>query len=277
METIEYQRMREAEEYHWWYAGLHDLALRWIRREAARVPHPLDILDAGCGTGRLCQLMQPFGPVTGCDLHPLAVAATASRGIPRVLQRNLVTDELGVEAYDLITCMDVLYHRAVVDAATTLLNLQRALKGGGLLMVHVAAFECLRGAHDESVHTRRRYRRQELARLLRATGMEIEFISYRLPLGFVPALCRRRLSRQRSTPGAASPSEFSRWSSGGSSPWLTRLIRLENRWLLAGGRIPFGTSLFAVGRKRVSSNLPVGRLQPDARPGPPTPGRTLAV
>jgi SAM-dependent methyltransferase len=249
METPEYQRMREAEEQHWWYAGLHDLVIRWTQREAARLPHPLDILDAGCGTGRLAQLLQPFGNVAACDRHPLALAATTRRGVQRVFPCDLMTAALEAETYDVITCMDVLYHRAVTATSTVLQNLQRALKPGGLLLVQVPAFECLRGAHDVAVHTRRRFRRRELAHLLHSAGLQLEFSSYRLPLCFVPALLWRQASRHRL---AREPdgSDIARPCPAGLNHWLLRLLQRENRLLLAGWRLPFGTSLFASARKR---------------------------
>ena len=251
MESIEYQRMCEAEDRHWWYVGLHDLVLRRIRSEAARCRHSLNILDAGCGTGRLCQLMQPFGSVTGCDMHPLAITATANRGVRSVFPCDLVSGELAVEEYDLITCMDVLYHRMVTDDVAALRNLRRALRPGGLLLVNVAAFECLRGAHDVAVHTRRRYRHGELVRLLEAAGLEIESISYRLPLFMVPALLWRRAS-QRCMRQDADHSDMIWECSAGVNCTLASLIRMENRLLLNGWRMPFGTSLFASARRRAS-------------------------
>jgi SAM-dependent methyltransferase len=248
MENIEYLRMHAAEEQHWWYAGLHDLMIRWIRREASG-RSPLDILDAGCGTGRLCQLMQPFGAVTGCDRHPRAIAATTNRGIAHVQQCDLVTDSLGMEKYDLIICADVLYHRAVTDVPAVLQNLRQALRYGGLLLVHVAAFEFLRGAHDVAVHTCRRYRRPELARRLQAAGFSIEFISYRLPLCIMPVLLWRCISRHRPTHGE-SHSDLAWKCSPGMNRWIKRLIQIENQLLLAGWRMPFGSSLFACARKK---------------------------
>lgn len=251
MESIEYQRMREAEDRHWWYVGLHDLVLGRIRREAGRCRRSLNILDAGCGTGRLCQLMQPFGSVTGCDAHPLAITATVNRGVRNVFPCDLVSGELAVEEYDLITCMDVLYHRRVTDDAAVLRNLRRALRPGGLLLVNVAAFECLRGAHDVAVHTQRRYRHRELVRLLETAGLEIESISYRLPLFMVPALLWRHASRCCMRQDA-DHSDMIRECPGGVNCTLASLIRMENRLLLAGWQMPFGTSLFASARRRVS-------------------------
>lgn len=249
MEPGEYYRMRTAEEQHWWYNGLHDLILRRLRRELLRQQRPLQILDAGCGTGRLCQLMQPFGNVTGWDLHPLAVAATAGRGLTQVFQGDLLAAPLGVSAFDVITCVDVLYHRAVTDDTIVLQNLYRALRPGGLLVVNVAAFEFLRGTHDVAVHTRRRYRRPALIRLLQATGWQLEFSSYRLPFCLIPVLLARMRSHQFSTQGQA----VSDIAYAVPASWhrvLTNLVRMENSLLLAGWRMPFGTSVFATARKR---------------------------
>lgn len=253
MEPDEYQRMRAAEEWHWWYAGLHDLALRLVRREAARAAHPPAILDAGCGTGRLAALLQPFGPVTACDLHPLAIAATAERGLPRVLRRDVVTDDLGSSAYDVIVCFDVLYHSAVRDDSAALRNVQRALKPGGLFLVQVPAFACLHGAHDVAVHTRHRYRRNELARVLTAAGFAIEFATYRLPLCFLPVLLWRQLSRRRPAAGAQADTALS--CPPLLNHWLAAGVRLENRLLLSGWRFPCGLSVFVSARKKAHTGF----------------------
>lgn len=236
--------MVTTEDWHWWYAGLHDLVLRVVRCEVGRAGHSLNILDAGCGTGRLCQLMQPLGAVSGCDMHPLALEATAQRGIRAVWRCDLARDDMGAGTHDIITCMDVLYHRAVVNENLALQKLHHALKRGGLLILQTAAFECLRGAHDKAVHTRRRYRCREIVRLLTDTGFTIEFATYRLPVCFVPMLLWRRFSRlltRRPDMAFAIPP----WVNG----LLTTLVKMENHLICAGVRFPLGTSVFAVARK----------------------------
>lgn len=251
MEPDEYHAMRAAEDGHWWYVGLHDLVIHAVRCEARKQGRPLDILDAGCGTGRLCELMQPFGAVIGCDMHPLALKEAARRGLDRVVRCDLAADDVGIETYDVITFMDVLYHRAVADENAVLQNLHRGLREGGLLVAQVAAFESLRGAHDAAVHTRRRYRRGEVVCLLEAAGFTVEFATYRLLPWFLPALvwrCFTRLCPPRTSDGkplsdVASP----------VSPWLNQLLAAcviaENRLLCAGVRLPLGTSVFVLARK----------------------------
>lgn len=251
MEANEYHAMFAAEDHHWWYVGLHDLVIHSVRGESAWLKRPLDILDAGCGTGRLCQLMQPFGPVTGCDMHPLALEATSKRGIARVLQCDLTTDDLKTEAYDLITCMDVLYHRGVTDEVAVLQKLRRSLKKGGLLVVQTAAFESLRGSHDLAVHTRRRYRRSEVVQLLERAGFTVEFASYRLLLAFLPALLWRCFTRMFPTHSGNGKTLSDLAMS--VSPLMNRLltvgVKMENLLLLTGVRLPLGTSVFAIARR----------------------------
>ena len=251
MEAIEYAAMSLAEDHHWWYVGLHDLVLGVVRRETEKLGRPLDILDAGCGTGRLCELMQPFGTITGCDIHPLALEGAGKRGISRVRHCDLATDDLGIGRYDLITLMDVLYHRAVTDERPVLNNLRRCLRDGGLFIIQVAAFELLRGAHDAAVHTRRRYRRSEVVRHLESAGFTVLSASYRMPLCVVPVLLWRWLTRvfpPKAGDGTVL-SDLAAAVSPRANQWLAAYVKAENRLLAAGVRLPVGTSVFALARK----------------------------
>ena len=147
--------------------------------------------------------------------------------------------------------MDVLYHRAVTDEEAVLKKLRRSLKKGGLLIIQVAAFESLRGAHDVAVHTRRRYRRGEVVSLLEGAGFTVEFASYRLLAWFLPALLWRGFTRLR-----PSRSSDGKTLSDLASPvlsWMNQLlatcVKVENRLLIGGIRLPVGTSVFALARK----------------------------
>ena len=48
----EYERMYEAEERQWWYAGMRAISLALLRPSAPRGARAARILDAGCGTGQ---------------------------------------------------------------------------------------------------------------------------------------------------------------------------------------------------------------------------------
>lgn len=248
MNPREYLIMSRLEENHWWYRGLHDLVLRVISAEHDRKGE-LSILDAGCGTGRLCRLLAPFGTVRGCDLSELALQLCRERGGVDVFQADLNSADLGCDRYDVITCLDVLYHQAVEREGQVLDSLYRALRPGGLLLLNLVAFESLRSHHDLAVHTRRRYRRHEVIHLLRQAGFSIRLCSYRLCLLFPLIAVYRRLQRLISPPAdpSAVPSDL-RLPGALVNCLLELALRLENR-LMAHLPLPFGLSVFAVAQK----------------------------
>jgi len=245
----EYHIMYQVEERHWWYVALHELIARLVAGEA-EARGRLAILDAGCGTGRLASLLQRYGEVRGCDLSPLALAYSRRRGV-EAFAADLNSDDLGAGRYDLITAIDVLYHRAVVAEGAVLASLHRALRPGGLLLINVPAHELLRGSHDLAVHTRRRYTRRELLPLLRQAGFTVEWSTYRLGFLFAP-LALWRLAKRLLSAGAE-PGEVASDVHLPAAPLnrlLLALARAENRLLLRRP-LPLGTSLFVVARRPV--------------------------
>jgi SAM-dependent methyltransferase len=249
MNHREYALMYQAEEHHWWYVALHELILRYVAAEATQRGR-LQIFDAGCGTGRLCQLMQPYGQVSGCDLSEQAIALTRQRGLLHITRQDLNHLHLEPGRYDLITCIDVLYHSWITDDCAVLAKLHEALKPGGVLILNLVAWPFLYSNHDVAVYTRERYTRPVLKERLIAAGFAAERLSYRVSLLFPPIAAYRLLSRRPEASAVATEV-----ASDVHLPpaWLNQLLltlmRTENA-LLAHCALPLGTSLFAVARRR---------------------------
>jgi len=251
MNQIEYTRMYQAEDRHWWYVGLHGLILATLERESRRRGRALDIFEAGCGTGRLCQLMTARGHrVEGCDASQEALRLCRLRGIDTMAWADLNSVELAPRSFDVITSIDVLYHAGVGDDVAVLRRLLSGLKPGGMLVLNLVAHEFLRSTHDIAVQTRERYTRADLCRRLRDAGFDIEFASYRVSFlfPFIAAyrLALRCLHRKESAAGEVDsdvslPSEW-------LNTLLLRLMEQENR-LLRVTRLPIGSSIFVVARK----------------------------
>jgi len=260
MNEAEYVTMYEAEDAHWWYASLHALVLRCLPRS-----NDLAIFDAGCGTGRLMQLMQARGRVSGCDNAPEAVALCGKRGVHNVRLCDLNTLPFPESRYDIITSIDVLYHRAVTDEHLVLKNMRRALKPGGMLIFQVPAYEWLRSGHDEAVHTERRYTRAGVARMLRDAGLVVEKASYRVCLLFLPIAAIRVLGR-RSRNGRDKPAPVSDVTRHSRivNTLLTKIQLAENA-LLKHVSLPFGSSVFAIARKPAANGSESRSRQSDSR------------
>lgn len=256
MNDIEYERMYRAEGEHWWYVALHDMILRSVRREA-ETRGRLSMLDAGCGTGRLMELLAPFGVVTGCDYSALALGFCRQRGLDNTFAMDLNEADLGHERYDLVTSIDVLYHRAVRDEIAVLKRFNAALKPGGCLILNLVAFESLRSTHDIAVHSRRRYRRGEVGQMLSVAGFHVEMLTYRPCLPFPVVAAYRawcRLTADTSKPDQIASDVTL------PNPLLNRIMswlcRVENVLIDNVIRLPFGTSVFAVARRPVDTGSP---------------------
>jgi SAM-dependent methyltransferase len=248
MNPAEYGRMFQAEDSHWWYVGLHELILSHVAREAARLGRPLRILDAGCGTGRLCQLLAPYGEVEGVDASREAIRFCRRRGVAAEIG-DLNGLELEPERYDLITSIDVLYHQGIRDDVEVLKSFLAALRPGGMLILNLVALEWLRSSHDVAVHTRERYDERIVRDRLAAAGFCLNLLSFRVSLLF-PLVAGYRLLRGRFRPARAAKVRASDVAL--PSPLLNlallNVMRVENS-LLRRLRLPIGSSLFAVARK----------------------------
>jgi SAM-dependent methyltransferase len=237
----EYARMFEAEERQWWYAGMRAISFALLDPALASGEKPL-ILDGGCGTGVNLAHLGTRGRAVGVDLSEHAVAFCRSRGVS-VARASLLALPFQDAAFDVVTSFDVLYHRWITDDAAAVRELARVLKPGGLLLVRVPALQMLWGAHDEAVHSRHRYTRGELERLLEGAGLTLLRASYGNFFLFPVLLLRRALDRLLGREG----------SDVGFLPapleWLFRTLLSSEARLLRVVALPIGASVFALARK----------------------------
>ena len=247
MRIDEYTNMYVLEDRFWWYRGIHDLILRYLRKRSSARLH---ILDAGCGTGKLITLLAPLGEVEGIDASEQALQYCRERGLDGVEIVDL-NRWSPAASYDVITCIDVLCHESVRDIGSVLDQLQRGLRSGGILILNLPAFESLRREHDQVVQTVRRLRQEELLPLLRERGFEIELSTYRLPVLYFAIRLRKALSPPRAHGLPESDLKM-------IPPVVDSLLRwmnwIENRAILAGLRFPLGSSLFVVARKPAAAS-----------------------
>lgn len=252
MNLIEYSRMYEAEDCHWWYLGLHKLIEAIVRRETVRLERPLRIFDAGCGTGRLCQLLEKSGhDVSGCDASEEALRLCRLRGVNGLYQADLNDIEPEPGSFDVITSIDVLYHEGIRDDIAVLKQLLSGLKPGGILILNLVAHEFLRSTHDIAVHTRERYTRSILEDRLRRAGFEIIAVSYRVSIVSPLIAAFRIFLRLFGTHN----SDRSKVVSDVAMPLplvnglLLKMLTLENSMILSGWQLPFGSSVYATARR----------------------------
>lgn len=242
MEISEYHNIYKSENSHFYYLATHKLILTIIQNNLKNTKNA-KILDAGCGTGLLAKKMVKFGQVVGVDINPEAIYFSNRRGI-KVVKASLNKLPFKKNQFDLIVCIDVIYHQQIVDKKA-LNQLFRILKPGGLLILRVPAYNWLRRSSDKQVHTRERYSYPILHSRLTAAGFNIEKISFiHIPL-LLLAIIQKVWERIFQFNCPTSPILK-------INPFLNRLflilLLLEIK-LVQWVNLPFGLGILAVVRK----------------------------
>ncbi len=250
MKPAAYEQLVRLEQDHWWFRGRRHVYLGLLR-EALGAERPRRALDVGAGTGGFLGSLHALAD----DLHaaepePGAVAACAGRGFARCARAEATALPYADGSFDLVTMFDVLEH--LDDDAEALAQVERVLSPGGLALISVPAHPVLWSQNDVVSGHVRRYRRRQLAGLLRDSGLHTLRLTYANAALFPPiALWLLACRAARGLGLARSPERTNlSWRLPPVADELAyRLFRAEltlsRRWDL-----PFGHSLVALVQRR---------------------------
>src|SRR5262245_55515732 len=168
MRPEDFEALYALEESYWWFVAMRRITDTIAGKELRR--KPLQILDAGCGTGYNLRHYEDAGhAVFGLDIASEAVDGVQKRGFKKITQASAAEIPYRSESFDLVFSFDVLC-QIPGGSAQAIREMYRVLKPGGSLFVRVPAFEWMRSSHDADLHTAHRFTRQELQKELQAAG-----------------------------------------------------------------------------------------------------------
>ena len=271
MQLEEYARMHELEDEYWWFVARRDLIAGLLTD--LNLSKPLRILDIGCGTGAMLDVLAPYGDVVGADYSPEALSYCAQRGASSGQRYKLARADIRrlpfqSGSFDVVTAMDVIEH--IDDDGAALREIARVLRPGGALLATVPAYRSLWSEHDVALHHYRRYTAHNFRRVIAQADLGIDKLSYTVSALF-PAIwayrtVNRAIGRLRGQaqisnggnsiqPGAAGQNE------SGDAPQadLVSFAQPINRALIGLQKaetalvrrtcLPFGVTVVAVARK----------------------------
>ena len=255
MERGEYQVMYASEEGHWWYWGLRDLVLSYVAAGTAGRASAL-VLDAGCGTGKHLEALAGLRVrAVGLELATEAFRFLRDRGLDNVARASICRIPFPDGSFDLVLSTDVVCCVEPPGDRAALRELARVLQPGGTLLLNLPAYEALRSRHDAAVHVRQRFTRGSLVKLLGAAGLRVRTATYRNTILFPVAAAVRMVRRGRGHEHGPAPTSDLALPPGLINGLLKVPLFLENRWIRAGGRLPFGLSVFCVATRSPSGTM----------------------
>jgi SAM-dependent methyltransferase len=241
-----YRRIFDAEEHHWWYVGMRELAWDLLGERATRPG--LRLLDAGCGTGGFLRWMLDrgsFEAAAGVDLAASALTLAHER-VPEADLRAAPLSALPFDdgGFDLVVSNDVLQHVHEDEVVRSVGELHRVLEPGGTLLLRTNGARELRRERDDW----RAYDRRSVVALLSEAGFELERVTYANCTLGVWASFGGRAPHAPSEEGDGIPRE----PPGRAVTAVgSRILAAERRYVATGRTLPFGHSLVAVARRLV--------------------------
>lgn len=248
-----FQQLAKVEDRHFWFQARNRLIFRISKKLSSELSPGYRVLEVGCGTGNVLRVLRqacPDGTVVGLELwfDGLRLAQQRSKG--PLVQGDVRHSPFG-KPFDLIGMFDVLEH--IPEELETLVALREALAPGGRLMLTVPAHQYLWSYFDEAAHHCRRYSSREIRARLVEAGFEVEFLSQFMGCIFPIVWLFRKIGtrRQRRSSDDSKTLTLKEFRSvpviNGA---LTALLKLEAVWLSQGHRLPIGTSLIVIARRR---------------------------
>jgi SAM-dependent methyltransferase len=233
---------------HFWMQWRHRLLARALKRADGQIRRALEI---GCGHGIARDMLErdlDF-PVDGCDLNEMALDM-AKPGKGRLFVYDIFDQAPSLLGrYDAVFLLDVIEH--IPDDTAFLVAASRHLREGGLMVVNVPANNWLASDYDRVAGHLRRYTPRGLINLFDSCGIETQAI-WPWGLSMVPLLLARKAFL-----GRANTKEAETIRRGFVPPnRIARLLLhgLKNVETALPFRMPFGTSVLALGQLRSSAS-----------------------
>ena len=179
---------------HWWFVARRDI-LNDVINEICMADGSKNIVEIGCGTGRMCSLLSRKYNVVGYDTSEAAIniACDTYKGV--VFHKYEKVEELRecLALADLVLMFDVLEH--IEDDASFLSTIISMVPTGAQFLLTVPALMSLWGEQDVVVGHYRRYDVRTLQNSWLGSSVSCEWLSYFNAYLYLPILFARTLSR----------------------------------------------------------------------------------
>lgn len=241
-----FKELARLEAGNFWFQTRNKLIIHALQ---TYFPDPKSFFEIGCGTGFVLSAIGaafPNAALTGSEIF-IDGLVYAARRLPHAGFFQMDACRIPFEShFDVIGAFDVLEH--IKEDQTVLMEIYRALRPGGGVILTVPQHPWLWSRQDEMACHVRRYTRSALIQKVTRAGFEItyitSFISLLLPFMWISRRLRQRGCKIKSFDPLAELkiNPFVNWIFG-------IVMKLERIMIRLGVRFPIGGSLLCVARK----------------------------
>lgn len=235
------------EDRYWWFASKRLFLQAALGTIGARLPANPRILDVGCGTGAVLEMLDPLGEIHGIDIETAALSFCAERDLGNLVQSSATALPYADNSFDLIVIADMLEH--LREDAPAVRESARVLRPGGIFICTVPAHPSLFGEHDMALHHFRRYSQRTLRQTLEGAGLHLLRLSPTYASILLPALLARGLKRLMSRNVAVEVAQSDVPPAPGVVNTLAVAVHRAEAWWLARRNLPFGLSYLALAQQ----------------------------
>ena len=253
-----YSQLAEIEDIHWSFVHRRNLVDGLLSK--LNINKFSKGLDIGCGTGGNLKFLDKYCcSVTGLDISEVALDF-ARRKCPDYKfvrgDANYLANLFSPKSFGFISIFNVLYHEWIKDDLSVLMQCNKVLIPGGILVVTESAFNFLNRNHDCQAMGKRRYKLSLFRKMLSDSGFTVLSATYYNALSFVPALILTFLNiiipnQKNSVPENDYVKEL-QIPMNSINNLVFFLMNIETKLIKILHKLPIGVTLLCIARKNNS-------------------------
>ncbi len=251
MENQAYDELARVEDTHWYHESRRRLLEYYLDSVKDALPSCAQILDVGCGTGGMLNVLEKYGDITGLEISEYALSLLLKKHPSAKIKIGSANDLDNIfkgQAFDLATFFNVLYHKWIADDVQVLKKAADIVKPGGFIVLNEPAYGFLYRDNDKICFGARRYTKTGIRDILTKAGFRIVKITYFNSLSFLPLVAITALQRSGLIRFKSASNELRR-PHRVVNELLKFIMSCELAIIKIFGSMPFGVSVFVLAEK----------------------------
>lgn len=243
-----YQEYYTLEREGWWFKARLFILESVIKK--LKFDSNISILNVGAATGATSEMLAKYGEVTSLEYDKYCCEFLKEKTGIEAINASLTDLPFTDNSFDLVCAFDVIEHIENHEKAVD--EIFRVLKPKAKYFITVPAFQTLWSNHDVVNHHYRRYKKNNLNKLITKSRLKIEYTLYFNFLLFIPISITRFILNvipiKRDKNSSGSDNEIMK-SSRITNTILFSIFYSEKYLLNLNVKFPFGVSIMSIGYK----------------------------